>query len=453
MVDVLALAFGTMIGWGWIMLAGSWVASAGVVGAVAAFVLGAILCIFVGMTYAELTPALPLSGGELVFAYRGLGYNASWLTGWFITFAYIGVAAWEGPAFATAIDYLVPVPRFGYLWNVAGFDVYLSWVLIGVAGGVVLSIINYRGAKSSAVFQTIATIAMATGGVCFLLSGIIKGDVANMVPHFTDGKGLLAVIMMVPAMFVGFDVIPQAAEEMNIPLNKIGKVLIISILMAAAWYILMILSIALAAPSDVRQAGAVPVADAFAYAMGNPIFGKIMIVAAMCGILTSWNGFIVGATRVLFSMGRAKMIPEVFGKVHPKYGSPTVAVIMVGIITMVSPLLGRSALVWFVDASAFGTVVAYFMVALSFLALRKKEPNLARPYFVKAGTFVGVMAVAVAGFFVVIFIPNFTPEEWAMVGAWVVLGLIFFVWVKAKYKNVTEKETEYLMFGDEYKRF
>jgi amino acid transporter len=62
--DVLALAFGTMIGWGWVMLAGEWVHKGGVLGAILAFVFGAILCIFVGLTYAEFTPALPLAGGE-----------------------------------------------------------------------------------------------------------------------------------------------------------------------------------------------------------------------------------------------------------------------------------------------------------------------------------------------------------------------------------------------------
>lgn len=151
--DVMSLAFGTMIGWGWIMLAGVWVAAAGVVGAVAAFIIGAILCIFVGLTYAELTPALPLAGGELVFAYRGLGYKASWFTGWMITFAYVGVAAWEGPAMVTAIDYIIPLPRFGYLWTVAGFDVYLSWILVGSIGGLILAILNYRGVKPAAIFQ------------------------------------------------------------------------------------------------------------------------------------------------------------------------------------------------------------------------------------------------------------------------------------------------------------
>ena len=94
MKDILALAFGTMIGWGWIMLAGSWVGNGGSLGAMIAFGLGGLMAIFVGLTYAELTPMLPLSGGELVFSYRAMGYNASWFTGWMIALAYLGVAAW-----------------------------------------------------------------------------------------------------------------------------------------------------------------------------------------------------------------------------------------------------------------------------------------------------------------------------------------------------------------------
>ena len=264
MKDVLALAFGTMIGWGWIMLAGEWVALAGVVGAIFAFAFGAVLCIFVGLTYAELTPALPLAGGELVFSYRGMGYNASWLTGWMITLAYIGVAAWEGPALATAIQFIFgdALPRGAMLWTIAGFDITSTFLIIGAGGALILTYVNYKGAKASAIFQTAATLAMSIGGLAFLLGGVVKGDIANMVPMFTDGKGLVAVILMVPAMFVGFDVIPQAAEEMNIPLNKIGKILIISICMAALWYMLMIFSIALSAPASIRDTGNIPVAPA-----------------------------------------------------------------------------------------------------------------------------------------------------------------------------------------------
>lgn len=454
--DVMALAFGTMIGWGWIMLAGVWVTAAGVLGAIAAFAIGAVLCVFVGLTYAELTPALPLAGGELVFSYRGLGYKASWLTGWMITFAYVGVAAWEGPAMVTAIDYLIPIPRVGFLWTVVDFDVYFSWAVVGSLGGLILAYVNYRGAKPAAVFQTAATVAMAIGGILFLFGGVGFGGISNMVPLTTSASGLVVVLLMVPAMFVGFDVIPQAAEEMNIPLRSIAKVLILSILMAAAWYILMIVGISLCAPQEVRSVAAIPVADSFAYALNSPLAGKFMIIAALCGILTSWNGFILGATRVIFAMGRAKMLPPVFGKVHPKYGTPTAAIILVGLITCLSPLLGKSALVWFVDASAFGTVIAYCMVALSFVSLRKKEPNLERPYKIKAGGLIGILAVLTAVFFISLYLPIITPglgiHEWSMVIGWVVLGIILAVMNQKAYPNVPKDEREYLMFGEDYMR-
>lgn len=466
MKDVLALAFGTMIGWGWIMLAGSWVGNAGWLGAVLAFALGGVMALFVGMTYAELTPALPLSGGELVFSFRAFGYNASWFTGWMITLAYLGVACWEGPALSNALGFLFSglLPDLGVLYEIQGSEVTGMFLLIGVVGAVILTVLNYRGAKASAIFQTTATVAMAIGGIAFFFGGVVKGDIANMTPLFTDGKGFVAVVLAVPAMFVGFDVIPQAAEEMNIPLGKIGKVMVIAICMAAGWYMIMILGVALSAPDDVTMGfvndpNSVPVADLFGYALGSPVVSKLMIIAAMCGILTSWNGFIVGASRVLFSMGRAKMLPGIFAKVHPKYGSPTAAIIFVGILTTLSPLLGKSALTWFVDAAAFGTVVAYFMVSLSYCALRVKEPKLERPFIAKGGMLTGIVAVAVALFFCSLYLPIFSPApltgiEWALVGGWVILGIIFFALNKfSKNGQATKEELEYLIFGDKYKRF
>ncbi len=467
MKDVLALAFGTMIGWGWIMLAGSWVGSGGTMGAILAFALGGVMAIFVGLTYAELTPALPLSGGELVFSYRAMGYNASWFTGWMITLAYLGVAAWEGPALANALGFLFGelLPECGKLYEIQGSEVTGIFLIIGCAGAIVMTILNYRGAKASAIFQTTATIAMAIGGVAFFICGTATGDLENLKPMFTDGQGFVAVILAVPAMFVGFDVIPQAAEEMNIPLGKIGKVMIIAIVMAATWYIIMILGTAISTPGDVLEGynndpSAVPVANCFAYAMGSPVFGKLMIIAAMCGILTSWNGFIVGASRVIFSMARAHMLPKIFEKVHPRYGSPTAAILLVGIVTVLSPLLGKSALSWFVNAAAFGTVVAYFMVSLSYLVLRKKEPELERPFKVKtAGIFVGVMAVLVVLFMISLYLPIYSPTplqpiEWCLVGGWLVLGIILFIANKfGANGKVSEAEVEFQMFGEEYKRF
>jgi len=91
--DVLALAFGAMIGWGWVVLAGEWIRSAGSIGAMIAFVVGGILVTFVGLTYAELASAMPKAGGELLYSYRGLGVLPSFICAWTIVLGYISVVS------------------------------------------------------------------------------------------------------------------------------------------------------------------------------------------------------------------------------------------------------------------------------------------------------------------------------------------------------------------------
>ncbi|MDF3001179.1 MAG: family permease [Bacillota bacterium] len=465
-LDILALAFGTMVGWGWVMLTADWVGTAGVMGAIFAFLFGGLMCMLVGATYAELTPALPLAGGELVFSYRGLGYFWSWFTGWAICLAYVGVAAWEGIAISTAVNYLAPFPQAIELWTLNGSTVYLTWSMVGIIGAAIIMFINIIGIKQSAVFQSIGVIGLLLAGIVFITGGAVMGSPANLQPMFTglaEGvgpwAGIFAIMMMAPGMFVGFDVIPQAAEEMKIPPKQIAGVVYISILMGAVWYIVMILAASLCAPAEIRESfkDSVPVAEIVAYAFGSPVWGKILIIGGVCGIVTSWNGFFIGASRVIFSMGRAKMLPTIFGKVHPKYQTPTAAIVLVGVICMITPLMGRNALVWFVDAASFGTVVAYLMVALSFLAIRKKEPNLDRPYSHKHPMIAGVLAVISALFFVHLYLPIGAsslvwPYEWALVLVWILIGVILAIAAKATTGPVSQAEREYLVFGEEYAR-
>ncbi|HVI43013.1 MAG TPA: amino acid permease, partial [Anaerovoracaceae bacterium] len=290
-VEVFALAFGTMVGWGWIKMPSQWIEYGGVVGAVIAFFIGGLMCIFVGLTYAELTSAFPLAGGELAFSYRGMGYLGSWITGWTISFAYIGVAAWEGIALSSAVDYMLPISNFGYLWNVAGFDVYFSWSFIGIIGAVTLTLLNIIGVKPVAVFQMLLVMIMLITGIVFILGGFAFGKLENMTPAITDVKGIGMVLLMTPSMYIGFDMVSKSAEEMNMPLKDIAKVLIVSIIAACVWYILMIIGSALSSPYFYRQQAIVPIADSAAFAFQSPVMAKVMIVGGICGIITSWNGF------------------------------------------------------------------------------------------------------------------------------------------------------------------
>ena len=125
------------------------------------------------------------------------------------------------------------------------------------------------------------------------------------------------------------------------------------------------------------------------------------------------------------------MLPAVFGTLHEKYITPYFATIFIGLITIFTPLLGKNSLGWFVDASSFGTVIAYGMVAISFVVLRIKEPNAVRPFKVKAGMLIGIVAVVISLFFISLYLPigasSLTSIEWVIVLAWVVLGLVFYL--------------------------
>lgn len=464
-IDVIALAFGTMVGWAWVMLAGYWIAEAGVLGSMLSFGIGAVLCILVGFTYAELAAALPLAGGEMVYTYRGMGYICSWFSGWTITFAYLGVAAWEGIALATAVDYIFEIPYVGYIAEIAGYPVHASWAAVGSAAALVLMLLNYFGTRPAAIFQVMITAGLILVGLMFFFGGVSFGNPENALPLFTTKAGFITVLLMVPSMMIGFDVIPQSMEEMNIPLRSVSKILIFSIVLASLWYILIIISISLSAPSEVRNAGLVPAADAMAYAYDNYLFGNILIVGGICGILTSWNGFIMGATRIIFAMGRAKMLPPIFGKLHPKYKTPTAAILLTGFICIVAPVLGKNALVWFVNVSAFATVVSYLLVVLAFLILRKKEPELTRPYKIKAGFPVGIIAIGIAGFFIAMYlIPGFLSREpglFSLLGSsqeliitfcWFIFGILLALYAKRTYPKVGVQEREFLIFGEDYAR-
>ncbi len=444
--DVLAMAFGTMIGWGWIMLSGVWAVKAGMIGAILAYAIGAVMCIFVGLAYSELTPMMPNTGGGVVYAFKAMGYWPAVIAGLATSFAYLGVAAWEGPALATAIDYIVAIPRIGFLWTIKEFDVYFSWVMVAVVAAVILTWINVRGAKFTSVFQNVATMGIIVIGLLFVFGSVVKGYPEYTKPFFTDSGGFMSALLMVPAMFVGFDVIPQCASEMNVPLKKIPRLLVMSILAAAAWYMLMIFATCMSAPEDIRVNGTVPVADSMAFAFGSPFWGKVCIVGALCGIITSWNGFLYSSARCLYAMANAGMLPVWFSKLHPKYNTPYRTIILCGGISIAACFVGKGALTWFVNASSFGVVIMYMMSVISFIILRKRLPDLARPYKIKRFKLTAFFALVTVLFFVYLYLPMgpsaLAGVEWGMVLVWFIMGLVLAFYCRAKYKDISDADRD-----------
>ncbi|GCD84410.1 amino acid permease [Parageobacillus thermoglucosidasius] len=449
-IDVLVLAFGAMIGWGWVVLTNEWILSAGSFGAMLAFLLGGILVVFVGLTYAELTTVFPKTGGAYFFLKETLGKRFAFIVSWALLLGYISVVAFEAVALPTVVEYIFPDYQFGYMWTLAGWDVYISWAAVGIIGSVVITFINWIGVKQAAFLQLTLTILLVAVGLLLAFGSFIGGSAENMKPFLAGGiGGLMTVLIMTPFLFVGFDVIPQVAEEMNIPMKAIGKILILSVGFAAMWYILIILSVSLGLSPDQLENTKLATADAMAVVFGSPIFAKILILGGIAGIITSWNAFIIGASRIMFAMAEEGVLPKWFGKIHPKYKTPGNAILFIGFLSTLSPLLGRPALVWFVDAGGLAIVVAYFFVACAFLYLRKTQPDLHRPFQAGKSSIVGWVALFLSIGFILLYMPGMPsalvwPYEWVITLIWWIIGFYFLFKIpgniKTDYKGAISDE-------------
>jgi amino acid transporter len=431
--EVFALAFGAMIGWSWVALSGYWIAGAGSLGAILAFLAGGIAVVFVGFTYAELAAAMPQAGGEHVYSHRALGHSAAFVCTWAILLGYASVVAFEAVALPTVIEYLVPGFSRGHLWTVAGWDVQLTWVLTGIIAAVAMTLINIVGIQTAARLQLLVTVLILLAGLILAGGSLASGSAANMQPLFDHGaKGLLGVLVMVPFMFVGFDVIPQSAEEADMPFREIGSTLMFSILMAVAWYVVIIWAVSSGLGEIERSASSLPTADAAVAVLGGDWAGKLLVIAGIGGILTSWNAFLIGGSRALYAMANAGQLPALFGRLHPRFNTPRNAILLIGALSVIAPLFGRPAMVWLVDAGGLGIVVAYAFVALSFLVLRVREPALERPYAVKYWRFTGAAALLLSVAIASLYLP-FSPAalawpyEWAIVAGWAILGGVLLV--------------------------
>lgn len=422
--DVLALAFGAMIGFGWIVLTGDFIDAAGSGGAALAFVIGGVIMAFVGLTYAELVSAMPHAGGEHHYAMRAIGPKGAFVASWAMVLGYVSVVAFEAVAVPQTLVYLFPNIEVGYLWTIAEYDVHVSLVAVGVFSAVAMTALNYVGIKPASVFQGITVLFLLAAGAAMLTGSFVGGSAANMEPLFTGGvSGMFVVLVAVPFLFVGFDVIPQSASEIKLPYRLVGTLLVISVFCATAWYVMVMLTAGAGMPAAELLASELASADSMAAMWNSAAMGNVLVLGGIAGLLTSWNAFLIGGSRLIYAMARSRMLPAWFGELHPRFHTPANAVLFIGALSVFAPLFGRPMLVWLVNAGGLNIVIAYLMVIVCFLVLRRREPEMDRPFKVRAGVPVGVTAFVLAFGLFLLYLPGMPaalswPNEWSMVLAW-----------------------------------
>ncbi len=434
-IDALALGFGAMIGFGWVVLTGGWIEDAGTMGSVVAIVVGGAIMAAVGLVYSELTSAMPLAGGVHQYVLRGLGPRFAFIGSWALVGGYVTIVAFEAVAFPRTVAYIFPEINAIPLWDVAGHTVHLTWALVGVIGAIIITWLNVRGVKQASIAQNFTVIFLLAVGVLMIFGSATRGQVSNMEPFFTPGTaGFFTVLIAIPFLFIGFDVIPQSAEEVNVPARKVGRLVIISVAMATAWYIMVVATTSSAMGVDELAKTDIAVADAFGTLFNSQLMANILIAGGIAGILTSWNSLLLGASRLVYSMARTGMLPAWFAKLHPKYRTPANALYFIGGLSLLAPFFGENMLNWLVDSGAPSIIVAYFMVSVIFIVLRRRDPDMSRPLRIggpgRGGEIIGWTSIVLTGVLFSVYLPGMPSaldwQPWLIFGIWWCIGALFF---------------------------
>jgi amino acid transporter len=198
------------------------------------------------------------------------------------------------------------------------------------------------------------------------------------------------------------------------------------------WYICISAAVGFAIPAADMSSMQMATADAATmlwrdFGAQGTWAGTILVLGGVGGILTSWNAFIIGASRVLFALAESGFVPAAFARLHPKYKTPYIGILAIGALSMFAPLFGRTILVWLVNSGSFAVTIAFLFVAISFLVLRKREPDMPRPFRVSYPNLVGYGAVVMSIGLLSAFLPWSEsalawPDEWLTIVVWSVLG-------------------------------
>lgn len=448
-LNVWSLALGCIIGWGaFVMPGNTFLPEAGPLGSIIALSIATVIMIIIAFNYNFMINHFPESGGEFTYTQKTFGQRHAFVCSWFLSLSYLAIVPLNGTALALIGRNLMHnVFQTGFHYVVAGYDVYFGEIVLAVAVLVLFGLISIRGVKFTGQFQTLLVILLIAGVALIFFAALCipKASFDNLRPGFPLTKngqikwgGILAVVAVAPWAFVGFDTIPQAAEEFNFSTGKIKCIMVISIVFGGLVYAVLNTVTAMTIPAQYSDWSvyisdlphlhgllSLPTFHAAYELLGRPglLFLGIAVTAA---ILSGILGFYMSASRLLYSMARENVIPSWFGVLHPKYKTPENAILFVMAVSIIAPFFGRTALGWIVNMSSLGAAIGYGYTSASAFVFARKEGN-------RGIMITGVIGCAFAVLFMVLLLVPISlfncslgKESYLCLIIWVILGIIFY---------------------------
>jgi basic amino acid/polyamine antiporter, APA family len=431
------LGIGAVIGAGIFVLTGQAAAAHAGPAIVLSFVLAGFACALAGLCYAEFAAMIPVSGSAYSYSYHTLGEGVAWFIGWMLVLEYLFAAAtvavgWSGYLNSLLGTLGIPLPdalASAPLSYAAG-GVTATGALINlpaIAIVVAITALCYVGITQSAFVNSIIVtikIVVILLFIAFSLKFVNPDLWAPFIPE-SEGSGRFGVdgvirgASIVFFAYIGFDAVSTAAQEAknpqrDMPIGILGSLVICTIL-----YI--IVSAVLTGLLPYPQLGtAKPVATALEAHPPLLWLKTIVEIGAIAGLSSVILVMIIGQSRIFYAMAGDGLLPRFFGRVHPKFRTPHVATLIVGMVALV--LAGLLPIGVLGELVSMGTLLAFTTVCLGVLVLRYTRPELPRPFRVAMAPVVCI-AGAAACFW--LFSRSFV-DNWQWMSVWIVVGLVIY---------------------------
>lgn len=449
--SLIALGIGAIIGAGLFVRTAAAAANNAGPSVTLGFVVAGIGCALAGLCYAEFASMIPVAGSAYTYSYATLGELVAWIIGWDLVLEYALGAATVSIAWSEYLNKLL-----GYLGTQIPFEwCHSPFETLKDAGGTVLShgimnipalfillllsLLLIRGTRESAFVNTLIVITKLSIVVLFIVFGWQFINPANHTPYippagsYTDSQGIshnfgglmgiLAAAGVVFFAFIGFDAVSTAAQEAknpkrDMPIGILGSLVICTVLYILFAHVLT----GVANTEDFRHAGReASVAYAIqTYMTGFSWLAKLVTVAILAGFSSVILVMLMGQSRVFYSMSKDGLIPAVFSDLHSKWHTPyksnIILFLFIGLFAAFVPgdIVG--------DMTSIGTLFAFILVCAGVIIMRRRNPEIERPFRTPLVPVVPVLGIAVCG----AMIYGLGLANWVRLFVWLIIGFVIY---------------------------
>lgn len=432
-IDYFTLAFGSVVGVGWVVLMNSWLKRGGPVGAALGFLIGGLLLVPVGIVYGRLTARIPRADSEIAYMSGLFPPWTRFAVGWMMAFAYLVVCPFEAVAVAEVAAQILPELRQVPLYEIAGKTVHLTDLILGLSLVLAITVVNYRGVSHSARVQNIFTFGLLAVFCIFATLGLGRGQLTNLEPPFAnDGDfwgpllSTFAILGIVPYFMAGFETVPRCSEERSPHFRErwFITIILLAIGLGIFFYVSVILVTASLHPWQELAKSNSAVTVAFQAAFQWDWLVKLILIGAILSLIKVFNGCFLAATRLFFAMGRAGLMARGFGEVHARFLTPTRAILFAGVFSALGCFLGKAVLDPITEVGSFAFAIGWFAACLAYC----RGAGGAGPKGKVVGYVGATVSFLLAAMKLIPFLPvSFNLWEYVALLVWIEFGLVFWL--------------------------